>query len=118
MKGRKRNAQKQLGPLVSGLLKRRAHSQTEVAAKVGMSAPQICNFLNGKTDIHASRLVEILEALGIDLLRLIRIETGLDVESDGENRMRYSSLPEIERSTLKRFFDVYTERLQRDSRNA
>lgn len=115
MKKLKKDVQKQLGPIVSGLLKKRAQSQSEVAAKVGMSAPQICNFLNGKTDIHASRFVEILNTLGIDVLRLIRLEAGMDPAAGTDYHLQLSLMPDIEKATLKTFFKAYKDRLKKDS---
>jgi transcriptional regulator with XRE-family HTH domain len=113
-----KSQQRSLGPTVSALLKKQLFSQAEMAAAVGMSPSQICNFLNGKTDIRASLFVEILTVLGIDLIKLVRMEAGVDSADIKDVPRQLSLLPRLEKDTLKEFLKVYQERIKGDSLSA
>jgi|GEM_PF-2820149 transcriptional regulator with XRE-family HTH domain len=117
-KVRKKSKEQRLGPLVAALLKQKPLTQAEVAEKAGMSAPQICNFLNGKTDIHASRFVEILEILGIDLMKLVRQESGLGAAEFKNVPQQLSLLPPLEQATVTEFLQAYKSRLTKDALSA
>ena len=98
------------GPTVSALLRQKTSTQSQLAQSVGMSAPQLSNFLNGKSDIHASTFIALLDHLGIDVLKLIRVEAGLTEASMTQVQSQLELLPSIEKDTLVQFLSAFRKR--------
>lgn len=102
------------GPTVSALLRKKSTTQSQLAQSVGMSAPQLSNFLNGKSDIHATTFVSLLSTLGIDVLKLIRVEAGISEASMAEVQSQMELLPHVEKDTLIQFINAFRKRSQVD----
>lgn len=100
-----------LGPQLLPLLGRKGLRQSELARRTGMSPAQVCNFLQGQRDVHAATFVEILKILGIDVMKVVQNQTGLEVAAQ-----RLQMLPGIERSTLAEFLKVYQSRASKSER--
>lgn len=110
----RKSSRQTLGPTVGTLLSQKGLTQVHVAQTAGMSPAQISNFLSGRSDIHASTFVDVLNALGIDVLKLIRHEAGLQDEDWSDLSQRLQLLPGIERDTLLPFIREYQKRARQD----
>lgn len=104
-----------LGPELARLLSKQGLRQKDVAEQAGMSPAQICNFLQGQQDVHASTFVEMLKILGIDIVKLIRAEAGLESDLESAGRSLHL-LPAVERNTLVDFLKVFRDRCGDDLR--
>lgn len=112
----KKVERKNLGPLVKDLLNKNLLTQAEVADAIGMSRSQICNFLKGQTDVHASTFADILDAVGINLRELLLQEH----HSTPENQIPYQLklISGLERDTVVQFLKVYQKRAAKEERIA
>lgn len=79
-----------------------------------MTPAQMSNFLRGHKDISSTNLILLLQALGIDLEKLIRHKLG-HYESLSEGmKSQLDLLPESEQSSLSAFLLAFQERYQKD----
>ncbi|HRO66526.1 MAG TPA: helix-turn-helix transcriptional regulator [Pseudobdellovibrionaceae bacterium] len=107
-----------MGPVIADLLGHKNRTQAHIADDIGMSRAQISNFLNGHRDVHASTFVEILNALGIDVMKLIRMEAGSVAPQLDSIPQQLKLLPGDEVETLVNFLRIYKRRLVSDLETA
>ncbi|MGZ3769345.1 MAG: helix-turn-helix domain-containing protein [Bdellovibrio sp.] len=56
---------------ISDLMRLKNVTQAEISERIGVSKPTISNFFQGKSDLRAKSLEQILKYLGVDIVRAI-----------------------------------------------